>query len=313
LNSSHSFQLSLNENREVEWLFDNIQLPDSTTDLEGSQGYIHYRIKTIPGVGVDDVIENTAAIYFDYNEPVITNTATTNFYICPEQITVTGTTSICEGETAMLYASQGWSNYQWMLDGEVAGEQSMLSLEGLAEGLHSLNYIGSTQYCESMDMLELNVNGIPSTPTITQIGNTLTATGNGTFIWTLNGDVLSDTDSSIEMTETGNYGVSYVDVCPSLPTSGLFEFVGVNEWNGLGNILIAPNPSSDFVNITLPAHWIGRNEIKVTDAAGRLVMAESISSSKTILNASAMQNGCYHITILNTQSGEVDVVKWMIE
>jgi hypothetical protein len=49
-----------------------------------SHGFIHFRIKTIPGLGVADVVENSVAIYFDFNEPVITNTATTIFYECTQ-------------------------------------------------------------------------------------------------------------------------------------------------------------------------------------------------------------------------------------
>jgi uncharacterized repeat protein (TIGR01451 family) len=313
LDASHSFQLSFEENRKVEWLFENILLPDSFSNEPASHGFIHFRIKTKDNLQLTDVIENSVAIYFDFNEPIITNTANTIFYICPEQITVTGTTSICEGETAMLYASQGWTNYQWILNNEVAGDEIALSVEGLTEGLYSVHYVGSTQYCESMDMLELNVNGIPATPAITQSGNTLTATGSGTFTWTLNGETLSESDSSIEMIETGNYEVSYVDVCPSLSASGVFDFVSVNEWSRIATILIAPNPSTDFVNLSLPEHWIGRNELKVTDATGRLVVSEVITSSKTFLDASALQSGCYQISILNAQSGEAGLVKWMIE
>ncbi|MBL7934389.1 MAG: T9SS type A sorting domain-containing protein [Bacteroidia bacterium] len=54
--------------------FPNIQLVDSTTDRHGSIGFIQYRIK--PNTGwVNDTIKNKASIYFDYNAPIITNTA----------------------------------------------------------------------------------------------------------------------------------------------------------------------------------------------------------------------------------------------
>jgi uncharacterized repeat protein (TIGR01451 family) len=59
--------------------YNNIMLPDSTTDYEGSMGYFQYRIKPLPNLPNGSQINNTAYIYFDYNAPIITNTTTNNF------------------------------------------------------------------------------------------------------------------------------------------------------------------------------------------------------------------------------------------
>jgi uncharacterized repeat protein (TIGR01451 family) len=61
--------------------FNNIMLPDSTTDYEGSMGYFQYRLKPLPNLPNGTQIENTAYIYFDYNAPIITNTTQNNFDI----------------------------------------------------------------------------------------------------------------------------------------------------------------------------------------------------------------------------------------
>jgi uncharacterized repeat protein (TIGR01451 family) len=59
--------------------FNNIMLPDSTSDYEGSMGYFQYRIKPTPNLPTGSQISNTAYIYFDYNAPIITNTTENNF------------------------------------------------------------------------------------------------------------------------------------------------------------------------------------------------------------------------------------------
>jgi len=59
--------------------FNNIMLPDSTSDAEGSKGYFQYRIKPLPNQPIESNISNTAYIYFDYNTPVITNTTQNSF------------------------------------------------------------------------------------------------------------------------------------------------------------------------------------------------------------------------------------------
>jgi uncharacterized repeat protein (TIGR01451 family) len=61
--------------------FNNIMLPDSTTDYEGSMGYFQYRIKPFSNLPLGTQIENTAYIYFDYNAPIVTNTTQNNFQV----------------------------------------------------------------------------------------------------------------------------------------------------------------------------------------------------------------------------------------
>ncbi|MEM9920442.1 MAG: T9SS type A sorting domain-containing protein [Bacteroidota bacterium] len=76
LNSSHPEVLTttLTDCRELIFDFQNIFLPDSTSDLEGSQGYVSYTIAPNDGLEENSTITNTAGIYFDFNPPIITNT-----------------------------------------------------------------------------------------------------------------------------------------------------------------------------------------------------------------------------------------------
>ncbi|HKL03008.1 MAG TPA: proprotein convertase P-domain-containing protein, partial [Cryomorphaceae bacterium] len=78
LDVSHDVEL-LNDGNQIDFTFDDIFLPDSATDLEGSQGYVRYRIKPKAAFGQTDVITNTAHIFFDFNEAIITNTVSTVF------------------------------------------------------------------------------------------------------------------------------------------------------------------------------------------------------------------------------------------
>lgn len=76
LGASHAYAPSFGEGRELIFTFEDILLPDSTTDLLGSQGFIRFRLKPNDDVLVGDELENTAGIYFDFNPPIITNTVT---------------------------------------------------------------------------------------------------------------------------------------------------------------------------------------------------------------------------------------------
>ncbi len=77
LTSSHNYQMTMNDGNKCLFTFSNINLVDSIKNEPGSHGYIVYRIKPKSDVVLGDIIRNTAAIYFDYNLPVLTNTETT--------------------------------------------------------------------------------------------------------------------------------------------------------------------------------------------------------------------------------------------
>lgn len=78
LNTSYPCNVTVKDNR-VAFEFLNILLPDSNINEAASHGFVTFRIKPQPtAAGNGTIINNKAAIYFDYNAAVITNTAITN-------------------------------------------------------------------------------------------------------------------------------------------------------------------------------------------------------------------------------------------
>lgn len=75
LQSSHSFVFKRVDSSLVRWTFNNIRLVDSLTNEPLSHGFIKFRILQKANLPIGTKIYNTAYIYFDYNEPVITNTS----------------------------------------------------------------------------------------------------------------------------------------------------------------------------------------------------------------------------------------------
>ncbi|MEY3441748.1 MAG: hypothetical protein RLZZ519_29 [Bacteroidota bacterium] len=75
LDASHPYTFQMS-NGIASWRFENILLPDSATNPGGSMGFAKYRIQTLPGLTAGSQIDNFADIYFDYNAPVRTPTAT---------------------------------------------------------------------------------------------------------------------------------------------------------------------------------------------------------------------------------------------
>jgi uncharacterized repeat protein (TIGR01451 family) len=72
--SSHNYSFRMYGPRILEWTFNYIMLPDSTTDEPGSNGFVSFEVQQMPNLPDGTEINNEVGIYFDFNAPVITNT-----------------------------------------------------------------------------------------------------------------------------------------------------------------------------------------------------------------------------------------------
>ncbi len=142
---SHPANVTLNGNI-LTVRYNNIMLPDSTSDYNGSMGYFQYRLKPLPNLPNGTQIENTAYIYFDYNAPIITNTTQNNF-----DLTVSQLEAVASKNEFVLYPnpSNGVFNFKdtknlkqvevYNLLGEQIlsqGNQKQINLSGFAKGIY---------------------------------------------------------------------------------------------------------------------------------------------------------------------------------
>lgn len=72
--SSHPYTWTIQDGNVLKVSFANIMLPDSNVNEPLSHGFFRYRIEQAPSNPIGTVINNSAAIYFDFNAPIITNT-----------------------------------------------------------------------------------------------------------------------------------------------------------------------------------------------------------------------------------------------
>jgi Leucine-rich repeat (LRR) protein len=96
--ASHAASTNLN-GRVLTVRFNNIMLPDSSSDHEGSMGYFQYRIKPKPNMADGIKVKNKAHIFFDYNAAIITNT-TENLFTCISNVQQSFT--ICNGDSVQV-------------------------------------------------------------------------------------------------------------------------------------------------------------------------------------------------------------------
>jgi uncharacterized repeat protein (TIGR01451 family) len=86
---SHPFTTTMSGEGIIHFNFNDIMLPDSNINEPNSHGFVSYSIRMKDDLPLLTQINNTAAIYFDFNEPIYTNTTlhtvNENFYLTSAQ------------------------------------------------------------------------------------------------------------------------------------------------------------------------------------------------------------------------------------
>ncbi|MDZ4844459.1 MAG: PKD domain-containing protein [Chitinophagales bacterium] len=206
---SHAGTLVLKDERILIWTFYNILLPDSHTNEPASHGFIQFDIQPQAQSPHGLVIENRAAIYFDYNPPIITGMTrgvislidTSCFVQLPD--TLAG----CVGQYLEL-KTVGGMNPIWS-DGQ-AGDS--ISITITADALYSVftssgNCIDSASVfvkAHSLPVASILIDGIYEICT----GDTLslTAAGGISYLWN-NGE----STSTIQIHDAADYTVTVLN------------------------------------------------------------------------------------------------------
>ena len=154
LSASDNYTFNLKGNVAT-WTFKKINLPDSTTDKLGSNGFLSYSIKPLSTLQVNDEIKNTAYIYFDFNEAVVTNTVITrivnvlgveselkeNFQVYPNPSKGLMNVDLKETNSLIQVIT---TNGEVILEKRANGLTS-IDLSGEAKGIYVLKIISSGQ------------------------------------------------------------------------------------------------------------------------------------------------------------------------
>jgi hypothetical protein len=104
--SSHPYTMSFEGLYTVVFTFSNILLPDSTTNRDGSMGFVQFQIQQKPDKE-GFTIPNQASIYFDYNFPILTNTT---YHKIKAQITPPLVIPVRDVVSAQMARLQIWPN-----------------------------------------------------------------------------------------------------------------------------------------------------------------------------------------------------------
>ncbi len=151
ISASHDYVVQITDGNQVEFIFDNINLPHEAANEPESHGFVAYKIKPKSDVQVGDVISGDASIYFDFNAPIITNMVSTEIVEFMDVSDMTNPLNqivvypnptskllhlyVSEGiqiEGATIYDIQG-KDIQ-----KLQGDQTVINVESLKAGLYFL-------------------------------------------------------------------------------------------------------------------------------------------------------------------------------
>ena len=153
----------------------NINLPDSTNDEPNSHGYVQFSIKLKDSLPLGTTVSNTSFIYFDFNPPVQTNTATDTLTDCDNLIANAwfAKTSICKNDTlfAAMELQYPYSNIKWYVDNVITATGDSVAIPNISLGTHIIKVVIKTSYCLSTTYYTIMVTDLPQP----MLGNDTTA------------------------------------------------------------------------------------------------------------------------------------------
>lgn len=293
--ASHSYSTVVTPDGMVQFVFDNIMLPDSVHDEPNSHGWVVYRIRSFDSLQPLDVINNTAAIYFDDNEPVITNTYSHTIFSCDMIPDPNGVNATCQGQPVMLniFPEMDYTEtYAWYEDGNLVSNELLYNFPATDVGEFSFVLNRTNPFCSVYDTMTVEVWPMPE-GTIVNGGQALAAPAGSSWQWYFNGVITAETTQVIFPTQSGLYSVITTNEfgCVTLSDELEYTVIGVNEAvpSAFG---VYPNPSSGFVMISLAN---GAQGIRIYNSTGQLVHSDRNATGGFQLDVSHWSAGAYRI------------------
>lgn len=118
----------------IRFRFDNIFLPDSASDPMGSQGYVCFKIQPDTTSIPPFELSNSAAIYFDFNPPIITNLVSNS---------IVDAIPVCSVERQEMSENEG---VELLIYPNPATDQLHLKSDAILTDLMVLNSFGQLQW-----------------------------------------------------------------------------------------------------------------------------------------------------------------------
>jgi uncharacterized repeat protein (TIGR01451 family) len=266
--SSHNYSFTMHGPRVLEWTFNNINLPDSSANEPESHGFVTFQVKQVPNLATGTEINNNVGIYFDLNDPIITNTTLHTINPCINTInqTINSSPSACSTYTAP--------------NGQVLSESGIYQI--ISQDANG---------CNTIHNITLSISSFEATATL--VGpNTLQASSGVTYQWIdcSTGQMLSSETNQTVVVNNGEYAVIVNDgQCSDQSDCITVNTVDIEE--GKSSFNLHPNPSNGLVIVEVLG--IEPSEYVILSMDGRILHLGMLRNGLTALDLNHLTNGTY--------------------
>ena len=313
---SHPYVLSIEDGNKLIFTFNNINLPDSTTDLAGSQGFVQFTLKQKPNLSVGTVITNQASIIFDFNVPVITNQVTNTIFTYPKIAIIAGPDTLCEGEeigAELTGLAMKPYTYDWQpLSQTFQTPDSVHAIGATDSDLYTVIVTDAFGFSDTASQY-INVIKNPVSD-FTYQANSLTVdfTDNSdhatTWMWDF-GDGNTSTDQSPQhiFAKDSTYEVVLItsNECKedtSKQAIEVFSNVSIDDQAFRNSVRIAPNPFSESVMISFDNPSLQPMELKLMDAKGRVIIHRKAErTNQFVIQNQGLSAGIYIVELIGVK------------
>lgn len=283
--ASHDYKFRMYGSRILEWTFDNILLPDSSTNQIESNGFISFKVSQINNLIDGTELNNLVGIYFDFNPPIITNETS---HIIKRNI-----------------KAKTWT------------EEKSITVNECNEYIHNgINYSNTGTYYQIVEgastdtllTLNLTINTVNSS--VSQIDDLLTAIETGAAYQWIECPEMTPIDGATSQSYSAeligdyaliisNNGCTDTSVCYTVVGVGIIE-------NDFGEELqLYPNPTKGDFSIDLGENY---NSLKITmsDLNGKLVLSNTYNDTQ-ILNLKIDEPAGTYILVIETNDKKAQI------
>jgi uncharacterized repeat protein (TIGR01451 family) len=296
--NSHSVMTTINEEtRVIDFFFEGIQLPDSVNNEPESHGLVSYAITPYAGLDIGTELNNTAHIYFDNNDAIVTNTTWTTIHECGgEAAFVVSSTEICAGETIDFTSTyEQVESHQWNINSTPESTENNFSKTFDEAGEYNVQLEAENPLCNTSSVQTITVFPIP-TVAFTQEGDLLTASEGVAYQWYLNGEEIEGaTEQNYVITVDGTYYVEVTNEYNCTAASEGIMIVGVSELDS-NTILLYPNPMTDRAYLEFEV--AATRTVRLVDSTGKEVRVyQSVNAERLEITKADLAPGNYSVTV----------------
>lgn len=224
---------------------------------------------------------------------------TTTISVVTSPTAASTSTTICSGQSGAISVSTNASNVVWT--GGQVGTSAIYS--PISTTVY--NYTASTGACLVTGNATITVGAPPATPTITQVGNTLSTNAASSYQWYLNGSPIAGATSQTYTPVSDGWYTVWVGnaSCQSSSSAIYLTVTSIDEnYTVFSSLEVSPNPAKDNIYALFKNKTEGEVQFKILNNLGQEVKRGSIkaiSGEKSAISLENLSEGLYTLNLFN--------------